>query len=45
MTQQTEETEKQALPEAEELDVLASTQKVIKRALEKLGYPETCMSC
>src|SRR5690606_335339 len=40
MTQQTEETEKQALPEAEELDVLASTQKVIKRALEKLGYPE-----
>ena len=40
MAQQTEETEKQALPEAEELDVLASTQKVIKRALEKLGYPE-----
>ena len=40
MAQQTEETEKQALPESEETDVLASTQTVIKRALDKLGYPE-----
>jgi glutamate dehydrogenase len=40
MAQQTEETEKQTLPKAEEMDVLASTQTVIKRALEKLGYPE-----
>jgi glutamate dehydrogenase len=41
MAQQTEETEKQAaLPQADEMDVLASTQTVIKRALEKLGYPE-----
>ncbi|GAA5346571.1 glutamate dehydrogenase (NAD) [Planifilum fimeticola] len=40
MAQQTEETEKQTLPKTEEMDVLASTQTVIKRALEKLGYPE-----
>src|SRR5690606_10339762 len=31
---------KQALPESEETDVLASTQTVIKRALDKLGYPQ-----
>lgn len=40
MEQQTEETEKQTAPSKEEMDVLASTQTVIKRALEKLGYPE-----
>lgn len=40
MARQREETENQTVSTREELDVLASTQTVIKRALEKLGYPE-----
>ncbi|MFS8631064.1 MAG: Glu/Leu/Phe/Val dehydrogenase, partial [Bacillales bacterium] len=40
MARQWEETENQTVSTREELDVLASTQTVIKRALEKLGYPE-----